>query len=779
MALLSDIRQVAGRLWRDRKPATWAVLMLALGIGSTAAVFGIVNAILLQPLPYKNPGRLVVLWQKDIRSNQDIIPWGNFLDYQRERGIFDGVGAFAYWTPVLVNKKDREPIVGAGCTSNLFELLGISPLLGRAFLPQEQGHGVNHVVILSYGLWQRAFDSDAHIIGKHVFFKEKIDAWTPIGLDLVDASRRGNQVYALGLLRSKVTLNAAQRGLAQVADQLAQEFPETNRGVGVELVPLAAQLVHNVRPLILTLSAAVGFILLLSCASVAGIILAHAIRGSHESALRAALGAKARDLMRPPLIEGLLLATLGGLLGLGIARTTLAMVVAQTPADLLGPRLVNARVDGTVLIFGLSLALLCGIGSGLVAALRSCRLPLSETLKQGGQSTSAGGNSLGLQRLFLVLQISAAFVLLVGTGLMIRSFLRLDREKLGFEPKDLLTFNISLPNSLAEGDREVPVLNQFLGQVEALPGVRSAALVDSFPLSDYPYMFRVEGSDSDWRPADFHTVSPDWFHTLGLRIIAGRTFTATDDGHAQRVMVVNQEMVRRFWPGRSPIGKTITVRPSRWHPAPQYTVVGEISDTRPFGGGSPSPAMFVPFAQFAEPMASVVVRTNVSPESLIHPVRSVALATNTDSVADEFSTAETYLEQSTQKPHFAAKILGALAIIALMVATVGTYSVVSLLFRLQLRSVGIRLALGARRSDIIGWFLRASGRVALVGIACGLVGSLLFDKLISSLLYGLSAIDPIALAGAALVVLSASLLISLPTALNASNVKPSRVLKEE
>ncbi len=433
---------MARGLWRDRASAVWAVLVLALGIGSTAAVFGLVNAVLLQPLPYKSPNRLVVLWQTDIRSSQDIIPWGNLLDYQRQTQLFRDVAAFGYWAPVLISGSRRESVIGAGCTPNLFALLGIPPLLGRTFLPQEQGHGVNHVVVLSYGLWRRDFGSDPRVVGKlfiseefgspaehtvvgvmppgfdfpHPLFEQRVEAWTPLGLDKADASRRGNQVYALGRLRPGVPLAEAQAQLSQVANRLAQEYPGTNRGVGVRLAPLANQLVRNVKPMLLTLSAAVAFILLLSCASVAGLILAHAVRGSQESAVRAALGAGTRDLMRPPIIEGLLLATLGGAFGMGVAQLVLAMGLSQIPADLLGPRLGEARVDGTVLTFGLVLALICGLGPALVAALRSCRLPLGEILKQGGHPASTRRASLTLQRVFVVVQISAAFVLLAGTG---------------------------------------------------------------------------------------------------------------------------------------------------------------------------------------------------------------------------------------------------------------------------------------------------------------------------------------------------------------------------
>ncbi len=362
---------------------------------------------------------------------------------------------------------------------------------------------------------------------------------------------------------------------------------------------------------------------------------------------------------------------------------------------------------------------------------------------------------------------------------MIRSFLRLDREKVGFDPNNLLASGISLPNSLAAGDREVPVLNQFLARVRVLPGVESAALSDSFPLSEYPYEFRAGGGSPEWKPAEFHPVSPGWFGTLGLRVVAGRTFTEADDGKAQRVMVVNREMASRFWPGENPIGKRITVKPSRWHPAPQYTVIGEVSNMRPFGGGSASPAMFVPFAQFAEPVGSVVVRARTDPRRLIAPLRALTLATDPAAIGDGFTTAEQILAQSTERPRLAAKLLGTLAVLALAIAAVGAYSVVSLLLRLQLRSVGIRLALGAQKWGIVSWFLKAGSRLALTGIALGLVASLSLDRLVASLLYGLSPADPIALGGAALVLSAACLLATLPTALRAASTNPSVILREE
>lgn len=805
MRLLADLRRVTKRLRMDGRSTFWAILVLAMGIGSTAAVFGIVNAVLLRPLPYTNPKRLAVLWQTDLRSNQDIIPWGNLLDYQKQSHIFRDVAAFGYWTPVLTNKGHREPIIGADCSPDLFTLLGVSPLLGRTFLPHEQGHRSHQVVILSYWLWKKDYGADPRIIGKNIvfeefghssqytivgvmppgfdfpypLFKQKIAVWTPIGLGLADASRKGNQVYAVGRLQPNISLSMAQTQLDILTNRLAQEFPDTNRGVGVRLVPLAAQLVHNVKPMLLSLSAAVGFILLLSCASVAGLILAHAVRGSKESALCAALGAKNWYLMRPPIIEGLLLATLGGVFGLCIAQPMLKFGLSQISIDILGPRMKEAQVNGPVLAFGLLLALLCGLGAALVAAVRSCKIPLNETLKQEGQSASTGQASLTLQTIFVVIQIAAAFALLTGTSLMIRSFLELDREKLGFNPTHLLTFDISLPNSLAVHDKEIPVLDHFLAGVRSLPGVKSAALVDSFPLNEYPYTFLTEGETSMWKPAQFHPVSPSWFKVLGLQIISGRTFTDADNKNSQRVMVVNQTMAHRFWPGESPIGKQLIVRPSRWHPLPEYTVIGEVSSTRPFGGGRSSPTMFVPFAQFAEPASAVVVRTKVSPSTLIRSLRALVLQANPDAIASNFTTATAILAQSTQKPLVAAKLLGILAIIALVIAAVGIYSVLSVLLRLQMRSVAIRLALGAPRRNIVVLFLKVSCRAIFMGVISGLALSLLFDRFISSLLYGVTSVDPVALGVAGLVVLAACLIATLPLAYGAACIEPSVILKEE
>jgi len=805
MSLFTDTRHVVRELSRARGPTSWAVLLLALGIGATAAIFGLVNAVLLRPLPYRNPDRLVVLWQTDIRSNEDIIPWGNFLDYQQQTQLFRGVAAFGYWTPVLKTGTGRKRLIGAVCTANLFSLLGVSPLLGRTFQREEQGRGVNHVLVLSYALWRRDLGSDPHVIGRdvvfeqfgtpvdytvvgvmpagfefpHPLFQERVEAWSPMGLGAADASRRGNQVYALAGLRPGVSVEQAQTRLSDLASRLAELYPATNRGVGIRLAPLAGQLVHNVKALLLTLSAAVIFILVLSCASVSGLIVTHAWSRSQQTAVRAALGAPTWELVRPPIIEGVLLAMSGWALGIAVARVVLATEISRMPADLLGPRLDQARVDGTVLAFGLALAVICGICTALVAAVRSCRLPLGETLKQGGRSTSAGRSALRLHSIFAVIQISAAFVLLAGAGLMIRSFIRLNRDKLGFDTRNLLTFNISLPNSLAPGDRELPVLKDLLTRARALPGVTSAALADSFPLSAYPSMFRVAGGDVDWKPAEFHTVSPAFFQVLGVQLIAGRSFTDEDDLSSERVMIVNQEMARRLWPGQSPLGKRITVRPSRWSPEPEYAVIGEVSNVRPFGGGGASPAMFVPFAQFAEPDASVVVRAKTEPDRLVAPLRALAFTTDAAAMAEDFVTAEQLLANSTRKPRVAAQLLGTLAFIALIIAIAGVYSVVSLRLRLQLRAVGIRLALGAPGREITAGFLRTAFRLALVAIAAGLIASLILDHLLVGLLYGLSPADFIALGGAGLILLAGCLLATLPIGLSAANVNPALVLREE
>ncbi|HYL96014.1 MAG TPA: ABC transporter permease [Terriglobales bacterium] len=803
-ALLRDLRLAARMLRKNDGFAVISILTLALGIGANTAIFTVTSALLLRPFPYRDPQQLVSVDARD--EGKDF--GGTLLRYELLRDHSQSFQSVAAWANDNFNVTGHgEPlqVPVARVTANFFSLLGVQPELGRPFTADEGLPEGKFVVMLSNSFWRSRFGGDRNIIGQTINldttphtiigvlpagmqfpFVGEADLWTPryFELTLMPAQRLRLGVGYLGLvarLRPGTMLARAQAELAVLNRQYRRQNP-TAPDAGPEVVmaaePLRDLVVAGVRSKVLILSAVVALVLLIACANVASLLLARALARKREIALRAALGASRGALVRQLLAESTLLALAGGALGIGLSWLAIRALLAWGAGQL--PQGIPIAMDSRVLLFTLLVSLVTGILFGIFPALQLSRAEPSTPLREEGRSSTAGHARVHTTSLLVVGQVALSLLLLIGAGLLLRSFARLLRVEPGFDAHNLLTMNVSLPTvKYAKPEQQVAFFDEVLRRVSILPGVRNAAISAALPLG-WKRITPVlpEGQANvplGERPfIDIEAVSPQWFDTMRAPLLAGRQFTAADNAQAPKVLIVNQTFAHRFWPGQNPVGKRVIV--GRWPEAAE--VVGVSADVKNRGLAQDTQAqVYIPFAQLPWGNMNLLVRTAVAPLSMAGAVRAQISGVDPDQPVNEIQTANELMKSSLAQPRFTMLLLVAFSATALALAIIGVYGVLAYSVAQRRHELGIRVALGAERADILRLVVRQGLLLAGAGVAVGLFAALLLTRLMSSLLYRIGARDLTTFVLAPVAFLGIALLASYLPALRATRTDPMEALR--
>ncbi len=796
-ALWQDVRYGFRTLLQAPGFTAVAVLTLALGIGANSAIFSVVHAVLLEPLPYEQPERIVMVWERLLKRGVNSSATApNFADWRERNEVFVNLAGWRGQSFTLTGVDQPERIPGVLASAALFPLLGTEAKLGRTFLPEEEQPGRHRVVVLGHGLWQRRFGANPGIVGTAVTlnaepytvvgvmpegfqFPAGVDLWTPLALDARQLSFTGSHVIQVaGRLQPGMTLEQAQAGMNALARRIEPKRPNSNSGWGVVLVPLQEQMVSGVRQGLWILLGAVGFVLLIACANVANLLLTRAAARGREVAIRAALGAGRWRLVRQLLTESVLLALLGGSLGLLLSLWGMETLVRFAPAGL--PRIGEVRMNGWVLGFTALAALLTGALFGLAPALRASRAELTGSLR----GTLAARSRVPVSGFLVVSETALALMLLIGAGLLIRSFARLQVVRPGFDPRGVLTAQIDLYGDVP---RQAAFWHDVLERVAGLPGIRAAGVVSGLPLAG-PHrnmVVTIEGRppvELSQMPFAFYKVaSPDYFRALGVPLLRGRPFTERDLPGAPRVMLINDTMARRYWSGEDPVGKRL--RLDNGEPG-WVEVVGILGDVRQLGLESePGAEMYIPFRQvpasFFPAMTLVLRAAGVPPESLMAAVTGEAQKLDPNAPVYNLRTMDEILARSMASRRFSLGLLGLFAGIAMGLAAVGIYGVMAYSVSRRTHEIGIRMALGAQGGDVLRLVVVESLGLTLGGIALGMAGAWALTRLLAGGLYGVSPTDPATFLVVALLLAAVALLASYLPARRASRVDPLTALRYE
>jgi putative ABC transport system permease protein len=793
----------AARLLRKSPAFTLtAVIVLALGIGATTAIFSVVNAVLLRPLAFPEPDRLVMVWERQPNGRTNVIQTQNFLDWRARNRSFSAISCIYGLSMNLSGEGDPVQLPGMAVSAGFFEILRVAPILGRTFSPDEDVPGGRLVAVLSYGLWQRRFGGRLDAIGKRIvvggsptevigvmpegfaFPTIRADLYTPMRINPSTAPRDGRNYQSVARLKPGVTLAQAQRDMEAVAAQTERERPRMNTKWSATLAPLLEQTVGKSRDTLLVLLGAVVFVLLIACANVANLLLMRAAGRQREMAVRAALGAGRWRLLHQTATESLLLALSGGLLGFALAWWCVPAVVQMLPAGYPLPRRGEIAVDGTVLWFTAGASVLCGLFFGIFPALQLDRARLADRLKQGGRAGSSAGR--GLRSSLVIAEVAVAVLLVIGAGLMLRSLALLNGANLGFRSDHLLTVRMMLLFSKYAGDlpRRAAVMQNTLERIRALPQVESASSIHILPMlgtnSGTGY-YRADrpapapGADSG---GEVSVVSDDYFRTMGIPMIAGREFDRrTDRMGAPAVAILNREAARTMFENENPIGKRLKVA---WGGATDAEIVGVSENIRHDGVNVvPQPTLFVCNMQAPSMFASLLVRTQGDPMAAVAAVKEAMRQTDPDQGSADIQSMEQLIASSIAGPRLQTVLLGTFGGLGLVLACVGIYAVISYSVAQRTREMGIRLALGAAPSAIRGLVLREGMVLAALGIGAGILAALALTRYLETLLYAVKPTDPgVFLSVCGVLVVAAAAGCWLP-ARRATGVDPAVVLREE
>ncbi len=782
-------------LWRSPAFTAVAVLTLALGIGANTAIFSVINAVLLRPLPYKDPERLVFVWGQNPRIGHEGASLPDFTDWRSQNTAFEGMAGLAGQSFNLTSGDEPERLLGYAATANLFPLLGVEPALGRGFRAGEDKPGAERVAILSHGLWERRFGSDPSLVGKSLTLSGQSyvvvgvlprdfrapndpEIWAPMTFDPARFGRRNDFVTVIARLKPGVSLEQGQAEMTTVARRLEQQYPQTNTGWTAWVVPLHSYLVRDFRQPLWILLGVVGFVLLIACANVANLLLARAAGRRREIAVRAALGAGRRRLIRQLLTESVLLAAAGGAAGILLALYGISGLLAMTPAEL--PRLININIDGPVLAFTVGVALLTGFVFGLAPALETSRLELAASLKEGGRGATAGSGAR-LRGALVAGQLALSLVLLIGMGLLIRSFWRLQAAPAGFRPDNVLTARITQPAArLKERVQVAQFFTDVLERVAKLPGLRAAGLISAVPLSgnnsnlDFTIAGRPPLPPGQNLTADFRVASPDYFRAMGIPLVRGRPFAAQDHTQAPPVAIINEATVRRYFAGQDPLGQRLTID------GPAREIVGVVGNVKHESLAAPLEAeIYVPYQQSGARTLSLAVWTQGDPLATVGPLRNEVRAVDKEVPVYNVRTMEAMVKASLAQRRFILILLGVFAVLALALAAVGIYGVVSYVVTQRTHEFGVRLALGASAGDVARLVLRQGMTLVGVGVAIGLAAAAGLTQLLGTLLYQVSAIDLPTFAGIAALLAAVAMAAAWIPARRATKVDPMEALRHE
>jgi len=803
--LRQDLRYAYRMLRRQPAFACVAILTLALGIGADTAVFTVVNAVLLRALPYRSPDRLVLmLWTHMDRTSPFLSP-PNYYDLSSQTGVFDGSTVFTPTTMNLTGHGDPERVEGASVSWNFFDVLGITLPHGRGLVADDARASDATTIVLADGLWKRQFGGRADVVGETVRFDGKpfvvvgiappdvklptnAEFWIPLVFSPSDVSpnARGAQwVSSISRLKPGISVSQADAALAAVSARLAAAYPKTNEGSRALVVPLQEDMVKNVRPALIVLLGAVSLVLLIACVNVANLLLARAQVRMREVAVRAALGAGRRRLLQQFLVESLLLGALGGAGGLVVAAWSTRALVALAPTSI--PRLSEIGMDGQVLGFTIVIAVATSLVFGLAPALSASGGIVARMIGSAGRG-SVGGRAR-TRKTLVVCEMALASVLLVGAGLLIRSYEQLRRVDPGFDPEHVVTFNVSLPEAkYPKPSDDGAFVTRLVDQLTTRPGVDGAAAILGLPFAgkfsiSTSFTRQGESDNADTPSAGMRIITPDYFKTMRIPLVGGRLFDRHDDEHGAEVVIVNQRAARLFWPGSKPLGQQVHlgVRLVSGVRSGQKTIVGIVGDVK-YGSldREAPPEIYLPYAQHQVDTVTIAVRTAAGDPMTMAPViRSEVASLDRELPAADIQTMNAIIGSSVAERRFTMLLLATFALVAVALAAVGIYGVLAYIASQRTQEIGVRLAVGATPADVIRLFVGEGARLTLVGLGIGLVGAMLAARVLTSLLFGVTANDPLTFgtvaAGLAVVALAASYL----PARRASHLDPSMALRNE
>jgi putative ABC transport system permease protein len=812
--LLPDLKHGLRVLLKNPGFTAAAIIVLALGIGANTAIFSVVNAVLLRPLPFHDPARLVQVWHVPPAKSFPgmttfAVSAANFIDWQKENHAFDKMTIYTSSALSLTSRDQPEELQGAAVSSDFFATLQARPWLGRAFTTDEDQPGKDHVIILSYGLWNSKFAGNPEIVGHNVKlngesylvagvmdakfrFPDFAQYWKPMGWTDKERAVRGEHHYGvIARLKLDSTLPQAQAEMNTISSRLAEQYPEEDKGWGAVVVPLREQMVAEVRPSLLILLGAVAFVLLIACANVANLVLAKTLGRRKEVAIRVALGATASRVVQQILAETVLLSLAGGALGLALAHFGIQLTVKFLADNL--PKSTDVTLDAGVLLFTLALAIATGLLSGLLPALRLTKTNVNDALKQGLGKTDSDSSGGRTRSILVVSEVALSLMLLIAAGLMIRSLWRLSAVDAGFDPHNVLTLTMVVAsNKYSRPIDEIAFYDQVLSKVRALPGVTDAGLIDDLPLNDEGshQPVAIEGQPapamSDQPEVDTRTISPGFLTALHISLRRGRDFSAADNGDRPAVAIISESMARRFWPNQDPIGKHLTMS---FTPGKIRQIVGIVADVKLTGldAASSSATVYLPmgqtstspFGEWSPFTMQLAVRTVSRPASLTSAVTAAIHSVDTDQPVVDVMTMDDLVDNSLSQRRFSMVLLAAFAALALLLAAVGIYSVLAFTVRRRVREIGIRVALGAEVKDILRLIVTEGMKPALIGLLLGVAGALALGKVLASFIYGIAAYDPLTFAAVATLLAAVALLASIIPAFRAARIEPIRALREE
>jgi putative ABC transport system permease protein len=788
-----------------------AMLTLALGVGANTAIFSVVNELLLRPLPFRDAERLVMLWENNpnIDAGQNPTSRANFRAWREQSSSFEGMAAFSDQRLNLTGGGEPEEVSVQLATPELFQVLGVEPMLGRGMSQEDGLAGAPRVAVLSYGIWQRRFGGDAGVVGRPITLNgapftvigvlpagfqwhikrssnsgRPAEIWTVLPMPTEGPSTRGRFLSAVARLKPGVSLEQALAEMKTIAARLEQDS-QYNSGYTAQVIPLREQVVGNIRPALLILLGAVGFVLLIACANVANLLLARAAAREKEIALRTALGAGRMRIVRQLLTESLLLALMGSILGLGVAWMGTRALVAISPRDLVN--LEGFSINVTVLAWTMAVSLLTGIIFGLAPALEATRLNLNDVLKEGGKG--AGGQSSRSRRLrsaLVVGEVALALVLLASAGLMVRSFAHLRKVDTGFNADNVLTMVVRLPAGKYREDYQVVgFFRQVIERIRALPGVRSVGMVNYLPFYGglgASSAFTIEGRPAQppgqWITTDVRVADPGYFDVMGIPLLRGRNFTDLEAGEARHVALVSEAMVRQHFRDEDPIGNRITV-PMSEKPAPTE-IIGIVGDVKYESlVDEAKPAVYLPHAELTYSFMTLVIRTTGDPAEMAPALRSEVRAIDPEQPVSDVRTMNQVMADTLGRARFNTLLLGLFAGLATLLAAVGIFGVMNYSVTLRTHEIGIRVALGAQEGRVLMLILRQGLLLTLIGIGIGLGGALALTRLLSGLLFGVGATDPMTFAAIVLLLALVSLIACYIPARRATRVDPMIALRHE
>jgi len=808
--LWQDLRQGARSLVKQPTFTIVAVITLALGVGANTAIFSVVHAVLLRSLPYTDADRLVMVWEtrRSNPSGQNVINLGNFFDWKEQNRVFEDMAAFRGASVNLTSGGEPEEIPSQIATTGLFDILGVNPILGRTFAPDEGKPGQPGVVVISFGLWQRRFGGDPRIIGRKLILSgneatvigvmpagfnwsvnagsltpEKAEIWSPWQIDEQNRPRRGRGAMAVARIQPGFSLEQAQAEMSAIHSRIERQYPEFNAGWGVNLVPLRTQFAGKIRLALLALLGAVGMVLLIACANVANLLLARAAGRQREMAVRAALGAGRSRIIRQLLTESLLLAGLGGLAGLTLSWRLTDLLVSLAPPDLLN--LPRVKLNAAVLGFTLGITLLTGVIFGLAPAFVATRLNLSESLKEGGKSAGGGGRAQRLRNSLVILEVALALILLVGAGLLIRSFARLQGVDPGFNAHNVLTMSVNLPPSKYDNDQKrVNFFRQAIAEIQALPGVESAGAVNSPPFASFHSGTSVDVEGRPLLPVvqklktGVMVTDANYFRAMRIPLKRGRLFTDQEAAEMRHVVVINETFARQHFPNEDSLGKRVTIHMKDDNQPCE--IIGIVGDSKHMNlDAGIGPMSYWPHPELASSGMTFVIRTRGDAAAMTSAARDVIRALDPAQPVSDARTMESLIGTSMARARFNTLLLTIFAMVALLLAGVGIYGVMAYSVAQCTREIGVRMALGARANDVLRLVVRRGMMLSLAGVAIGVAASFALTRLMETMLFNVSVTDPLTFAGIPFLLAIVALLACLVPARRAAKVDPMVALRRD